>query len=331
MKNFALPKDADLNAQPSTDVGELMNLGVDPESKKKKRRPVASTISKKTDAPKADILKEEKKKGMHLVFEPWCDYVVVSNTLEGLVPVVVKQPKAEPRETADIPPSNPEEPIDLESSLEPLVRTKVVKRKKPEGEAAAQPATKILRKKLARRAILTPWLRNFPLVKKTMEVETKKAAEVETADAGVTKPKSPEVVAQGPEKEKFLNEEVPVISVPSSSAPASKLPTDDVQENPVHVEQGFVIHDEEEDSPIRPDETPGDYYYRTYSEKRASEIHVPVWKLKQGDTFSDWQVCRDWLQGTFRLKSNFKKNNPTSVPTTHTLKRPPVQLQQLTE
>ncbi|KAJ0495255.1 hypothetical protein HanIR_Chr12g0606861 [Helianthus annuus] len=321
MKNFALPKDADLNAQPSTDVGT----------------PVASTISKKTDAPKADILKEEKKK-------------------------VVKQPKAEPRETADIPPSNPEEPIDLESSLEPLVRTKVVKRKKPEGEAAAQPATKILRKKLARRAILTPWLRNFPLsssafsddlppspprmsikekfegtkaveaeVKKTMEVETKKAAEVETADAGVTKPKSPEVVAQGPEKEKFLNEEVPVISVPSSSAPASKLPTDDVQENPVHVEQGFVIHDEEEDSPIRPDETPGDYYYRTYSEKRASEIHVPVWKLKQGDTFSDWQVCRDWLQGTFRLKSNFKKNNPTSVPTTHTLKRPPVQLQQLTE
>ncbi|KAM0040508.1 hypothetical protein Hdeb2414_s0012g00394781 [Helianthus debilis subsp. tardiflorus] len=63
--------------------------------------------------------------------------------------------------------------------------------------------------------------------------------------------------------------------------------------------QAFIVHDEEEDSPIRPDETPVDYYYRTYSEKRASDIHAPVWKLKQGDTFSDWQVCRDWLQGAF--------------------------------
>ncbi|MFS7953494.1 hypothetical protein Hanom_Chr07g00619351 [Helianthus anomalus] len=42
-----------------------------------------------------------------------------------------------------------------------------------------------------------------------------------------------------------------------------------------------------EESPIRPEETLGDYYYRSYSEKRASNIHVPVWKLKQGDTFSD--------------------------------------------
>ncbi|MFS7898261.1 hypothetical protein Hanom_Chr03g00196721 [Helianthus anomalus] len=38
VKNFALLKDADLNAQPSTDLGELMNLGVGPEFKKKKTR-----------------------------------------------------------------------------------------------------------------------------------------------------------------------------------------------------------------------------------------------------------------------------------------------------
>ncbi|KAJ0753077.1 hypothetical protein HanPI659440_Chr09g0331701 [Helianthus annuus] len=73
---------------------------------------------------------------------------------------------------------------------------------------------------------------------------------------------------------------------------------------PVNVErspagdQGSFSYDVE-NSPIRLEETPGDYYYRTYSEKKASEIHTPVWNLKKGDTFSDWRVCRDWLQGTF--------------------------------
>ncbi|MFS7977620.1 hypothetical protein Hanom_Chr10g00906161 [Helianthus anomalus] len=220
VKNFALLKGANLNAQPSAG---FINLGVCPKSKKKKRGPVAFTAPKKPDTSKADISKEEKKK--------------------GLAPVVVQHPKAEPRDTADIPPSNPEESIDLESSPEPLARTKAAKRKKPEGKAAAQPAKKIVKKKINKRGNLDAFATKFS----------------------------------------------PVIIVPSSSAPASELPTDDVQENPLYVEQGFVIHDEEDNSPIRPEETLGDYYYyRTYSEKRASEIHAPVWKLKQGDTFSNW-------------------------------------------
>ncbi|KAF5767853.1 hypothetical protein HanXRQr2_Chr14g0629561 [Helianthus annuus] len=126
VKNFALPKDADLNAQPSA---------------------VA-------DALKADVLKEEKKKGTRLVFDSWCDYVVVSDTLGGVVPVAVKQPKAEPRDTADIPVSNPDDPIDVESSPEPLLRTKAVKRKKPGSEAAAQTSKKITRKKISKKGNL---------------------------------------------------------------------------------------------------------------------------------------------------------------------------------
>ncbi|MFS7899896.1 hypothetical protein Hanom_Chr15g01388621 [Helianthus anomalus] len=117
---------------------------------------------------------------------------------------------------------------------------------------------------------------------KTVEADVKKAVE------------SPEVVAHGPERGKsIIEEEVPVIIVPSS-ATTSTPPRDNIEENLVHVDQGFAIHDEE-DSPIRPDDTPGDYYYyyRTYSKKRASDIHTHVWKLKQGDTFLDWQVCRD--------------------------------------
>ncbi|KAF5813603.1 hypothetical protein HanRHA438_Chr03g0111631 [Helianthus annuus] len=341
VKNFAFPKDADLNAQASTDVTtcELTNLGVGPESKKKKRASTATAAPKKFDTLKVDVLKEEKKKGTRLVSEPWCDYVVVSDTLEGLAPVVVRKPKAEPRDTADIPVSNADDPTDLESCPEPLLRTKAVKRKQLEGEAATQPAKKITRKKIGKKgnldalaAKLSPEACSIHLrepssifnddlppspprasikeqlegtktveaeVEKAMEVEkpvevmeTEEPVEAETID-GVTKPKPPEVVAHGQEKGKsILEEEVLVITIPSS-ATTSAPPRDRVEENPVDVDQGFIAHDEEEDSPIRPDETLGDYYYRTYSEKRASEIHAPVWKVKQGDTFSDWQVCRD--------------------------------------
>ncbi|KAJ0699338.1 hypothetical protein HanRHA438_Chr10g0438841 [Helianthus annuus] len=63
--------------------------------------------------------------------------------------------------------------------------------------------------------------------------------------------------------------------------------------------QAFVAHGAEEESPICPDGTPGDYYYRSYTEKRVAGLHAPIWKLKQGDTFSNWQVCRDSFQGAF--------------------------------
>ncbi|MFS7919125.1 hypothetical protein Hanom_Chr03g00209171 [Helianthus anomalus] len=121
----------------------LTNLGVGPESKKKNRVPTTTDAPKKFDTLKVDVLKEEKNKGTRLVSDPWCDYIVVSDTLEGLAPVDVRKQKLEPRDTADNPVPNPDDPIDLESSPEPLLRTKVVKRKQPEGGAAAQPVKKI--------------------------------------------------------------------------------------------------------------------------------------------------------------------------------------------
>ncbi|KAJ0500705.1 hypothetical protein HanRHA438_Chr11g0491891 [Helianthus annuus] len=226
--------------------------------KKKRHAPAATAAPKKVDAPKVKVPKEENK--------------------------AISKPKPEPRDTADIPVQNPDDPIDLYSSPEPLLRTKAVKRKQSEGGAMAQPVKKIGRKKIGKKAIL---MLLFP-----------SSLLAETVDAGAAKPKSTEVVAHGPERGKsIIEEEVPVITVPSSTT-TSAPPRDNVEENPIHVDQGFVVYDEE-DSPIRPKETPGDYYYRRYSEKRASEIHAPMWKLKQGDTFLDWQVCRDWLQGIF--------------------------------
>ncbi|MFS7936471.1 hypothetical protein Hanom_Chr05g00415961 [Helianthus anomalus] len=100
-------------------------------------------------------------------------------------------------------------------------------------------------------------------------MDTEKAVSSETAEVESIHPKSPEVAARDAENGKSA------------------------QEDP-----GASSFDEEND-PFRPKETLGDHYYRTYTERKASEIHTPVWNLKKGDTFSNWRVCRDWLQGTF--------------------------------
>ncbi|KAF5773469.1 hypothetical protein HanXRQr2_Chr13g0588931 [Helianthus annuus] len=106
VKNFALPRDEDLVAQPPTGAGELTNLGIGPE--KKKRAPAANIAPKKTDTSKAHSKNVKGgKKGMRHSSISWCDYVVVSDSLEGLAPVVVKKSKAEPRDTANILASNP--------------------------------------------------------------------------------------------------------------------------------------------------------------------------------------------------------------------------------
>ncbi|KAJ0525685.1 hypothetical protein HanRHA438_Chr09g0395261 [Helianthus annuus] len=132
-----------------------------------------------------------------------------------------------------------------------------------------------------------------PEVEKPVEVivETEKIVDPETAEVDSAHPKSPEVVAHDPEKGKSAQEDHMTIFPTSTSAPIN------VERSPAG-DQGSFSYDVE-NSPIRLEETPGDFFYRTYSEKKASEIHTPVWNLMKGDTFSDWRVCRDWLQGTF--------------------------------
>ncbi|KAM0010700.1 hypothetical protein Hdeb2414_s0070g00772311 [Helianthus debilis subsp. tardiflorus] len=84
-----------------------------------------------------------------------CDYVVVSDSLEGLTPAVtVRELKPEPRDPTDIPPSNLSDPIDLDSSPKHLVRRKIGKRKQAETEAEGQPPRKVQRKKITRKGNL---------------------------------------------------------------------------------------------------------------------------------------------------------------------------------
>ncbi|KAM0035633.1 hypothetical protein Hdeb2414_s0015g00448681 [Helianthus debilis subsp. tardiflorus] len=145
VKKFVLPWDNNLSAQPAAGAGELSNLGIGPE--KKKHAPTATTAPKKNDVEKDQSSKGKnvggEKKGIHHSFDSWCDYVVVSNSLEGLAPTVIRRPKLEPKDIADIPPSNPDDPIDLESSPELLVRKRTGKRKQLDVEAGGQLVKKI--------------------------------------------------------------------------------------------------------------------------------------------------------------------------------------------
>ncbi|KAJ0502757.1 hypothetical protein HanHA300_Chr11g0416541 [Helianthus annuus] len=131
VKNFAFPRDEDLSAQPPTGAVELTNMGIGPG--KKRRAPAANVALKKTDIAKAQSSKVKNvkggKKGTRHSSDSWFDYVVVSDSLEGLAPVVVKKPKAEPWDAADIHASNADDPIDLEPIPEPLLKTKAGKRK----------------------------------------------------------------------------------------------------------------------------------------------------------------------------------------------------------
>ncbi|KAF5811641.1 hypothetical protein HanXRQr2_Chr04g0183721 [Helianthus annuus] len=141
-------------------VSELSNLGIGPE--KRKCAPTASAAPKKNETVKVQTSKAKnagvEKKGMRHSSDSWCDCVVVSVSLEGLAPAVVRRPKPEPKDTADIPPSNPHDPIDLESSPERLVRKKAGKRKQTDAEAEGQPAKKVQRKKITRRGNLDAFI-----------------------------------------------------------------------------------------------------------------------------------------------------------------------------
>ncbi|MFS7905768.1 hypothetical protein Hanom_Chr01g00051541 [Helianthus anomalus] len=124
-------------------------------------------------------------------------------------------------------------------------------------------------------------------------VDAGKVTNLGVVDVSAGNPQTPKVVAQDSEKGKS-SQEIPVTASPSMAS--GFMPENSEK---VSAEDQGSFSDADKSSPIRPYETLGDYNYRTYSEKNASKIHVPIWNLKKGDTFSDWRVCRDWLQGTF--------------------------------
>ncbi|KAM0056586.1 hypothetical protein Hdeb2414_s0006g00220111 [Helianthus debilis subsp. tardiflorus] len=307
--NFFRPRDVDLPVQPTAGAGELLNLGIGPEKKKRAVSSISAPMKGGTD--KAHVSKTKNV---------------------GEKKVSVREPKPEPRDSSDIPPSNPSDPIDLDSSPEHLVHGKAGKRKQADTDTEGQPPTKIQRKKITRKGNLDSFIPESvevhvshaptelqsvvneeppvtPLrasgvdqlepigiadggaeniVEARDPVDIAKEAE-KVVDPGVTddagKPHTPETVAEVPGNETSAEK----ISIPSPT-PSDAMPE--------HVEKVTVEGQSSsanvgKHSPIRPEETLGDYYYRTYAEKDASDPHTPVWNLKKGDTFSTWRVCQD--------------------------------------
>ncbi|MFS7918813.1 hypothetical protein Hanom_Chr03g00205551 [Helianthus anomalus] len=164
VRNFVLPQDDDLAAQL---LALLSNLGIGPE--KKKRAPAVTVALKKNEVEKVQPSRGRNVGGEKKVTcrssDFWCDYVMVSDSLEDLAPAVVRRPKPEPKDTSDIPPSNPDDHIDLESSPERLLRKKAGKRKQSDVDAEGQSAKKVQKKKITRRGNLDAFTAN-PLLEK---------------------------------------------------------------------------------------------------------------------------------------------------------------------
>ncbi|KAJ0454973.1 hypothetical protein HanIR_Chr15g0745981 [Helianthus annuus] len=310
VRNFALPRYADLSAQPAAGIGELSNLGIGPE--KKRRATTSNVVPKKSDAEKTQSSKAK-----------------IWGRRKGLAPAVtIRRPKPEPKDSADIPPSNPEDPIDLESSPEHLVQRGASKSKQADTDAEGQPPKKVQRKKITRKGNLDAFVTesvpevvvaSIPTELQSVENEELPSTPPHASVADQLKPT--EVADDGVDK--TIEAEKPVSVDPSVVDDADNPPTPEVAvqdlgkettENtstsspkpsdtmPEHVKKVTVEGQDSsagisKHSPIRPKETLGDYYYRTYTDKDAADPHVPVWNLKKGDTFSDWHACQDWLQG----------------------------------
>ncbi|KAJ0887514.1 hypothetical protein HanRHA438_Chr09g0391661 [Helianthus annuus] len=264
-RNFALPRDADLAEQPAVGAGELSSLGIGPE---KKRRATTSNIAPK----KSDAEKTQSSKAKNV----------------GEKKVTIRRPKPEPKDSADIPPSNPDDPIDLESSPEHLVQRGASKRKQTDTDAEGQPPKKVQKKKITRRGNL---------------------------DAFVTEYVPAPVAPIPTNLRSVVNEELP--STPPHASAADQLnPTegadDDVEktvetERPADVGLGMVNDADNPSTPKVISQDQGEGQLRKLlllllqtlcrsmlrGRRLKSKIRLPV----LGDTFADWHVCQDWLQG----------------------------------
>ncbi|KAJ0494915.1 hypothetical protein HanIR_Chr12g0602931 [Helianthus annuus] len=280
-------------------IGELSNLGIGPE--KKKCAPTANITLKKTDTAKAQSSKVKNVKGEKNVTrhssDSWCDYVVVSDSLEGLVPVVVRKPKAELRDVADIPASNADDPIDLESSPEPFLRTKTGKIKQAEVDAEAQPAKKVQKRKITRRGYLDAFIAKPPSEKPTSPVHAEPSSAV-NEDLPPSPLRAPisELLesskAAEDEAEKIIEAENPEVEKPVEVETEKTVDPETTDVDATHPKSPEVMARD-------PEKGNSFLKTRTYTERKATEIHTPIWNLKKGDTFSNWRVCRDKLQGTF--------------------------------
>ena len=81
------------------------------------------------------------KKGKRVVPDTWCNYVVVSDSWDGLAPAGPRKPKKEKADPAVLP-ANPDEPLEIPSSPEVNLIHRVTKRKETSAAGPAPPPAK---------------------------------------------------------------------------------------------------------------------------------------------------------------------------------------------
>ena len=127
----------------------MLTLGIGPESKKKKKPAVgdAEQPPKAQKPPTATVKPTagDAKKGKRLTSDLWDDYIVVSDSLEGLAPIGLRKPKKEPADSSFNPASDPAEPLEIPSDPEVELVHRVAKRKQVEDAPPPPPPKKFAR------------------------------------------------------------------------------------------------------------------------------------------------------------------------------------------
>ncbi|MFS7978605.1 hypothetical protein Hanom_Chr10g00917401 [Helianthus anomalus] len=203
---------------------------------------------------------------------------------------------------------------ETEADLSPeLIRKNASKRPHEETKLTLTPEPKRLqlasprlgKKGVSRRFILT--FRRTTARPKIIVIPSKSVSTVGEKAVGVKKPlEKTEEVKKGVEKavetEKAVEKTPEIGHVETQNLEAEALRgsaegagasgTGGGMDSPFKAHQSYP-------SPIQPDNTLADIYYKSYNTDRANDIHAPVWGVKQGDTFSTFGPCQELFTGAF--------------------------------
>ncbi|MFS7905532.1 hypothetical protein Hanom_Chr01g00048791 [Helianthus anomalus] len=289
-EEFVASSNQELSTWDDVFVGVMRDLRIDPGQKIPKK---TTATSKKTRTTLAASNAASKKGTLRFHQSNLEDYVIASESLEGLHDVGEK-PQSSAAEVARSSGSTGSRGPDSgttpssahdEEETEAEVEAEKLIRKRPSTETAAPtpPAKKA--------APSGPIGKNGGLRSLYRFSPGEKVVKI-----------IPEKV-QGPEVVKITGLDQPVIK---RKEPQVHITLKDVGTTGAGIggsgaaaKKGYTGKNPRRSSTIHAEDTSGDIYYNTYTEDRANEAHVPVWTLKQKDTFDDFGACRDWLLGTF--------------------------------
>ncbi|KAJ0872370.1 hypothetical protein HanRHA438_Chr11g0522951 [Helianthus annuus] len=271
--NFRVPTAAALAVELPVGKGDLGALG-DPEAKGVPKRQTVKGVrfrqKKIKEVTTVPHLVPQAAGISHSSFRRHKDYVIVSDTLEGLSTAAESRSGAAKKQA--------EEAAAGGTAAGPPV---IGEKRRPEQKAAGGVETK-------RRRLVTK--RSAPAQKKPAVVVERQDEDFSIFDA----PESP------PRAMGAGGTEVPS-TPPVKVVPESTVQQEGTAENKSAVDKGTSSSAGGagyDGPPIQPGESELEYYYRTYSQDRSMVYHRPPWTVLQGDDIAnDPAACREILGG----------------------------------